>query len=212
MTAINYLWDPVEQNIVREFDDSGNVIAQYTTEPGLYGDVLSQRRNGQDSYYHYDGRGDTVALTDDSGNVTDTKEYDAWGNVLASTGTTITQYQFNDLYGQDLTVNGVAQAASAFFTVSAADLYTVRFTNVSQNGVDFIQVRAYDGHDWADGSFFIGNLVNADLHPIVSAHDIRVGWRRVFCRDPFMRCRSYLPLPIVHLTKRFLNPDRRPLR
>ena len=27
--------------------------------------------------------------------------------------------------------------------------------------------------------------------------DIRVGWRRVFCRDPLMRCRSYLPLPVV---------------
>ena len=31
MTAVNYLWDPVEQNIVRELDDSGNVLAQYTT-------------------------------------------------------------------------------------------------------------------------------------------------------------------------------------
>ena len=43
MTAVNYLWDPVEQNIVRELDDSGNIIAQYTTEPSLYGDLLSQR-------------------------------------------------------------------------------------------------------------------------------------------------------------------------
>ena len=79
--------------MIEEYED-GVLSVSYDHEPGLYGNLLSQNRNGVTSYYHYDGRGDTVALTDDSGNVTDTKEYDAWGNVIGSSGSTVTPYQF----------------------------------------------------------------------------------------------------------------------
>ena len=53
---------------VAEYED-GVLSPSYTHEPGLYGNLLSQNRNGVTSYYHYNGRGDTVALTDDAGNV-----------------------------------------------------------------------------------------------------------------------------------------------
>jgi RHS repeat-associated protein len=43
----------------------------------------------QTSYYVYDGHGSTRALTDPSGNVTDTYDYDAFGNLLHSTATGI---------------------------------------------------------------------------------------------------------------------------
>ena len=32
MPVVNYLWNPLNDNIVREFDDAGAVIAEYTTE------------------------------------------------------------------------------------------------------------------------------------------------------------------------------------
>ena len=98
MPKTTYMWDELSDNVAAEYED-GVLSASYTHEPGLYGNLLSQNRNGVTSYYHYDGRGDTVALTDDSGNVTDTKEYDAWGNVLASTGSTVTPYQFGGRHG-----------------------------------------------------------------------------------------------------------------
>ena len=93
MPEIEYVWDELSDNVIEEYED-GVLSASYTHEPGLWGNLLSQNRNGVTSYYHYDGRGDTVALTDDSGNVTDTKEYDAWGNVIASMGSTTTAYWF----------------------------------------------------------------------------------------------------------------------
>ncbi|MCX7397485.1 MAG: DUF3238 domain-containing protein [Planctomycetales bacterium] len=93
MPKTTYVWDELSDNVIEEYED-GVLSASYTHEPGLYGNLLSQNRNGVTSYYHYDGRGDTVALTDDSGDVTDTKEYDAWGNVIASTGSTVTPYLF----------------------------------------------------------------------------------------------------------------------
>ncbi len=91
MPKTTYVWDELSDNVIEEYED-GVLSVSYTHEPGLYGNLLSQNRNGVNSYYHYDGRGDTVALTDESGNVTDTKEYDAWGNVIASTGSTVTPY------------------------------------------------------------------------------------------------------------------------
>ena len=93
MPEIEYMWDELSDNVAAEYED-GLLAVGYTHEPRLYGNLLSQNRNGITSYYHYDGRGDTVALTDDAANITDTKEYDAWGNVIASTGSTVTPYQF----------------------------------------------------------------------------------------------------------------------
>ena len=106
MSKTTYVWDEVSDNVIEEYED-GILSVSYTHEPGPYGNLLSQNRNGVTSYYHYDGRGDTVALTDDAGNVTDTKEYDAWGSVLASTGSTVTPYQFGGRHGYQTGNTGV---------------------------------------------------------------------------------------------------------
>jgi RHS repeat-associated protein len=98
MPKTTYVWDELSDNVAAEYEN-GVLAVGYTHEPGIYGNLLSQNRNGVTSYYHYDGRGDTVALTDDAGNVTDTKEYDAWGNVIASTGSTVTPYFFGGRRG-----------------------------------------------------------------------------------------------------------------
>jgi RHS repeat-associated protein len=67
---------------------SGNVTRQYT-----YGhDLISQRQNvngqWQTSFYGYDGHGSVRYLTGTGGNVTDTYTLDAFGNLIATTGTT----------------------------------------------------------------------------------------------------------------------------
>ena len=69
MSAVNYLWNPINDNIIAEYDDDGNVIVEYTTEPGLHGAVISEHRNGQTYYHLRDGQGNTVALTNDQGEV-----------------------------------------------------------------------------------------------------------------------------------------------
>lgn len=45
-------------------------------------------------YFDYDGHGSVRALTDPNGNVTDTYDYDAFGNLLHSTGTTPNEFLF----------------------------------------------------------------------------------------------------------------------
>src|SRR5882724_11773580 len=45
-------------------------------------------------YYGRDGHGSVRWLTDSSGSVTDTYDYDAFGNLISSTGTTFNNYLF----------------------------------------------------------------------------------------------------------------------
>lgn len=94
MVGVHYLWDPVEDNIVRELDDTGAAIANYTTEPDHFGNVISQRRGGQSGYFHYDGLGSTLAVTDESANITDTRAYSAFGENAANSGSTSFPFQY----------------------------------------------------------------------------------------------------------------------
>lgn len=94
MTIVNYDWDELEDNIAEEYDDTGATVAEYTTEPNVFGNVLSQRREGQDSYYHYDGQGSALALTNANGSGIDTYTYSAFGEVILHSGGTVNPYQY----------------------------------------------------------------------------------------------------------------------
>lgn len=99
MPVVNYDWDEIEDNVAEEFDDTGTTIAEYTNEPRLHGNVISQRRNGADSVYHYDGQGSTLALTNAAGDVTDTYANSAFGEVTERTGNTVNPFQFGGQKG-----------------------------------------------------------------------------------------------------------------
>jgi len=94
MAVTNYFWDMESDNVLMESDEAGVTTAVYTHEPGQYGKLISQYRGGETSFYHFDGQGSTRALTDPSQNVTDTYVYDAWGEEVASTGTTVNPFQW----------------------------------------------------------------------------------------------------------------------
>ena len=50
---------------------------------------MSMRKVAQAAtyYYHYNAHGDVVQVTDSAGNVVADYTYDAWGNIISSTGT-----------------------------------------------------------------------------------------------------------------------------
>ncbi|MEQ9410172.1 MAG: RHS repeat-associated core domain-containing protein [Fuerstiella sp.] len=94
MTTTTYLWDTESDNLLSE--DDGTSVMTYTNEPTHFGDLVSQKSSLTDNtnFYHFDARGDSKELTSDSETVTDTRLYDAWGNVIRSTGTTEMSFQF----------------------------------------------------------------------------------------------------------------------
>ncbi len=69
---------------------NGAVVAQF-----IYGLMrISQNRAGALSYYGYDAGGSTRELLNRSGAVTDTYDYDAFGNTVAQTGLTTNEFLY----------------------------------------------------------------------------------------------------------------------
>ena len=69
------------------------------TRSYVYGRELIEQDRVSDtqqatSYNVYDGHGSVRALTDTTGTVTDTYDYDAFGNLIHSTGSTPNNYLF----------------------------------------------------------------------------------------------------------------------
>jgi len=55
------------------------VQAHYTDFPGAWGGLVSMRQGGASRFFAFDPSQNTRALTDGSGNVTDTYVYTAFG-------------------------------------------------------------------------------------------------------------------------------------
>jgi YD repeat-containing protein len=90
-TATSYLVDHVQPyaQVIGEYTDSATPVAEY-----VYGLVrLSQDRAGAVRIYLADGQGSIRQLTDASALTTDTYDYYAFGELLASTGTTENFFQ-----------------------------------------------------------------------------------------------------------------------
>jgi len=79
-----------KNNLLAELDDSHVVQVQYTNEPNEYGNVISQHTtaDGESQFYAFDAPGSAIRLTDATMVVTDEYAYDAWGQALATSGTT----------------------------------------------------------------------------------------------------------------------------
>ena len=76
--------------VLEERDASGALIASY-----VYGnDLICQIRGEDTKYYLYDGQGSTRALVNQTGAVTDTYNYDAFGLILDKTGSTPNDYLY----------------------------------------------------------------------------------------------------------------------
>ncbi|MGS2751513.1 RHS repeat-associated core domain-containing protein, partial [Bacillus zanthoxyli] len=65
-----------------ETNGDGNVLRQYVYS--IDGVRLAMKAEGQTLFYHYNPRGDVIAMTDQNGQIVANYEYDAWGNVLKS--------------------------------------------------------------------------------------------------------------------------------
>jgi RHS repeat-associated protein len=91
----------LDQVLVRTAPDGTKTFYVY----GL--GLLHEETGGSVRYYHHDRRGDTVALTNGSGTVTDRASYGVYGELLSRTGTTNTPFLFNGRWGVQTDGNGL---------------------------------------------------------------------------------------------------------
>ncbi|GAA6151560.1 putative Ig domain-containing protein [Pseudoteredinibacter isoporae] len=139
---------------------NGSVTTRYT-----YGDdLLSKTQNSQTHYYHYDGLGSTIALSNSAGAITDTYGYNAFGEVLFRTGSTENRYTFTgEQYDPTL---GQFYLRARYYSQSAG-----RFTQMDTwmgNSQDPITLHKYlyanaDPGNMVDpsGNFSIGSVMSA---------------------------------------------------
>ena len=93
----NVIWD--QENIALETDSGNSTVAQYTLAPQGYGNLISQRRSGATSHYHFDALGSTRVLTNSAQTPTDTADYRAFGQPNASSGSTVNPFRWGGRTG-----------------------------------------------------------------------------------------------------------------
>ncbi|MBU4291717.1 MAG: hypothetical protein KKG68_11745, partial [Verrucomicrobia bacterium] len=71
------------EHILWEYDEQGQPKTRYTLGPRPDEIISRTTSDGTTSYYHYDGLGSVVALTDENGNVLGRYEYAPFGKMLS---------------------------------------------------------------------------------------------------------------------------------
>ena len=100
------IWD--FRNILLETDGSNATQVIYTLEPGVYGNLLSQRRGSTTSFYLFDALGSTRKLTSSAGSVTDSYDFRAYGETYASTVATTNVFRWVGELGYYLDIDRLA--------------------------------------------------------------------------------------------------------
>ena len=150
----------------------------------LVNEARSYVVNGQSAnsviYFDYDGHGSVRALTDNSGTVTDTYDYDAFGNLIHATGTTYNNYLFaGEQFDPDLnlyynrarylnTSTGRFWSMDAFDGDDESPLSLHKYLYVGAEPVD---ERDPSGHGFEDTltSVAIQTQLFVSAHPILTA-------------------------------------------
>jgi RHS repeat-associated protein len=97
-TQTQYILDPVSSlpSVLAETDTAGNIQAYYIYGLGLVSRIST---SGSRLTYHFNHRGDTIALTDNTGNIVDAYAYDEYGKTCNHTGATLNPFKYVGRYG-----------------------------------------------------------------------------------------------------------------
>jgi RHS repeat-associated protein len=146
--------------VAEELSSGGVVQKRYVY--GLARIGQTQVATAATSFYGYDGHGDVRYLMDVTGAVTDTYDYDAFGNVVGSTGTTANVYRYQGeafdtetgLYylraryydpvpGRFLSVDPMADQGQHPYTYAGADPVNGHDRTGTQEIIEYDLLKAY---------------------------------------------------------------------
>ncbi|MEZ4775186.1 MAG: DUF6531 domain-containing protein [Bacteroidia bacterium] len=115
-TKRQYLLDLIGEvsQVLREYDDAGNILNSYVYGIGLVSQISP---NGDERYYHYDPMGNTIALTDQTGSLSDSYTYEPFGTVTNHVGTTDQPYLFMGQMGVQQETDGLLFVRARYLDV-----------------------------------------------------------------------------------------------
>lgn len=162
-----YVVDPSGSlsQVLAETDLSGNITGYYVYGLGLISKITS---SGQVYYYHYDGIGSTIALTDLSGDIVNKYAYDAFGDVLSQEETIPNSFKYVGRFGVTDEGNGLLYMRARYY-----DPKIGRFINKDPMGsAGGLNVYSYTGDNpinWVDplgllGIAFFSNMTEIDAN------------------------------------------------
>lgn len=91
---------------------TNGVVTKYVYGSGLIGEETSNTFKT----YHFDSRGSTIAITDASGNITDTFAYDTYGKLISRTGTSKVIFGYNGRDGVVTDDNGLIYMRARYYS------------------------------------------------------------------------------------------------
>ncbi|MBQ1276944.1 MAG: RHS repeat protein, partial [Flavobacteriales bacterium] len=110
---------------------TNGVTTKYVYGRGLIG----EETNNAFKTYHFDCRGSTIAITDASGNITDTFAYDTYGKQISRTGTGEVIFGYNGRDGVVTDANGLVYMRARYYSLDMR-----RFINADARKVaDFLK-------------------------------------------------------------------------
>ena len=150
---------------------ANGVVTKYVYGKGLIGEEV----NNTFKTYHFDCRGSTIAITDASGNITDTFAYDTYGKLLTRTGTSKVIFGYNGRDGVVTDDNGLIYMRARYYSpemkrfinadvVAGAISNAItlnRFAYANGNPVSFVDPFGLHVFDWFNkAGEWIGNKAN----------------------------------------------------
>lgn len=110
-SEIRYLYD-TNQSLPKVIKRTHNGISTIY----VYGkELISEKTDDDTSYYHFDYRGSTVALTDKNGKITDKYQYDVYGNSRHTEGESDTPFRYNGSAGVMTDANNLLYMKSRYY-------------------------------------------------------------------------------------------------
>ena len=110
-SEIRYLYD-TNQSLPKVIKRTQNGISTIY----VYGkELISEKTDDDTSYYHFDYRGSTVALTDKNGKITDKYQYDVYGNSRHTEGESDTPFRYNGSAGVMTDANNLLYMKSRYY-------------------------------------------------------------------------------------------------
>jgi len=127
----------------------GRPIAIYTLAPGEVGNIISVRRGAADYFYHYDGMGNVIFLTDSAGNKAAEYVMDSFGNIAYTQGASVNSYLWRTL-PYDSSIESYQQAGRIYCS-KITSLLNAEDKSKKKNTIDEAMIPDQCGPcEWSD--------------------------------------------------------------
>jgi len=114
-TTVRYVLDVNSSmtNVLMEIDNSGNPINYYIYANGVL--ISRIKPNGNTRFYQYDSRGSTIAMTDESGQITHKYSYNPYGKVITMQEEDTNPFRFVGGFGVMDEGNGLSYMRARYY-------------------------------------------------------------------------------------------------